>query len=94
MTTSELTGRERRKPGPAPRQAFVWVWLPGATRPVVVGRLDVRATRSGGLLNDFASMVTFTYGASYLRRAGAISLYSPELPLRAGRQEPRPGGQW
>jgi serine/threonine-protein kinase HipA len=23
-----------------PRQAFVWVWLPGAADPVVAGRLD------------------------------------------------------
>ncbi len=91
MTTSESTGREGKDPGPPPRQAFVWVWLPGATTPVVAGRLDVRATRSGGLLNDAVSIVTFTYGASYLRRVDAIALYTPELPLHAGRHEPRPG---
>lgn len=91
MTTFERTGRERREWGPTPRQAFVWVWLPGATTPVVAGRIDVQTTRSSGLLDDGAPVVTFTYGASYLHRDEAISLYTPELPLRAGRQEPRPG---
>jgi serine/threonine-protein kinase HipA len=23
-----------------PREAFVWIWLPGAAEPVVAGRLD------------------------------------------------------
>src|SRR5690606_25431760 len=54
-------------------EAFVWVWLPGATQPVVAGRLDQDGAR-----------LLFTYGASYRRRADAISLYEPELPLREG----------
>ncbi len=54
-------------------EAFVWVWLPGATEPVVAGRLDA----SDGL-------VTFTYGKSYLDRREAIPLYLPELPLESG----------
>lgn len=57
--------------------AFVWVWLPGTTEPVVAGRLD-----DDGRLN------AFTYGRSYLGRAGAIPLYEPELPLRSGPQVP------
>lgn len=90
-TSSATTSRKRRDPGPQPRQAFVWVWLPGATEPAVAGRLDVRATRSGGLVNDIRSTITFTYGTSYLARLDAISLYLPELPLRPGRQEPMAG---
>jgi serine/threonine-protein kinase HipA len=65
----------------APSRAYVWVWLPGATNPVVAGRLD--AVRGG--------YFTFTYGRSYLARDEAISLYEPELPLRRGPIEPPPG---
>lgn len=53
-----------------PQQAFVWVWLPGATEPVVAGRLDPT-----GLTVDF------TYGRTYLEREDAVPLYLPELPL-------------
>jgi serine/threonine-protein kinase HipA len=60
--------------------AFVWVWLPGATEPVVAGRLD---QEDGRLL--------FTYGASYRRRKDAIALYEPELPLREGTIAPGNG---
>jgi serine/threonine-protein kinase HipA len=63
-----------------PTGAFVWVWLPGATEPVVAGRLDPDGKR-----------LTYTYGASYRRNGGAIPLYAPELPLREGTIEPAPG---
>ena len=63
-----------------PRGAFVWVWLPGRTEPVVAGRLEAVADR-----------YVFTYGRSYLMRPGAVALYSPELPLRQGVIEPRLG---
>jgi len=53
--------------------AFVWIWLPGETEPVVAGQL----TRDEGNL-------IFNYGKSYLARKNAISLYEPELPLQAG----------
>src|SRR5271154_7528198 len=56
-----------------PTEAFVWVWLPGETTPVVAGRLFI----SGDLL-------LFNYGRSYLARNNAIALYDPELPLRSG----------
>jgi len=56
-----------------PTEAFVWVWLPGATTPVVAGRLA--AERDG---------IVFNYGRSYLARKDAIPLYEPELPLRPG----------
>ncbi len=54
-------------------EAFVWIWLPGATKPVVAGRLDQEGER-----------LLFTYGASYRRRQSAISIYEPELPLQEG----------
>jgi serine/threonine-protein kinase HipA len=54
-------------------EAFVWMWLPGATEPVVAGRLDQDGER-----------LLFTYGASYRRRENSISVYDPELPLKEG----------
>ncbi|NRG17233.1 type II toxin-antitoxin system HipA family toxin [Rhizobiales bacterium] len=54
-------------------EAFVWVWLPGATAPVVAGRLHAHD-----------GLVTFNYGKSYLDRPEAMPLYLPELPLRSG----------
>jgi serine/threonine-protein kinase HipA len=55
------------------KEAFVWIWLPGGTKPVVAGRL----TASGEYL-------VFNYGRSYLARTNAISIYEPELPLKSG----------
>ncbi len=59
------------------REAFVWIWLPDATTPVVAGRLEADN-----------GTVLFNYGKSYLERVNdrppAISIYEPELPLRAG----------
>lgn len=58
-------------------EAFVWIWLPNETRPVVAGKLEAE--------NDF---IHFNYGKSYLERINdktpAIPVYEPELPLRAG----------
>lgn len=54
----------------APTEAYVWIWLPDATEPVVGGRLD----RSEG-------RYVFSYGRSYLERADAVAIYEPELPL-------------
>lgn len=54
-------------------EAYVWVWLPGATEPVVCGKLE----SNGGLLH-------FNYGRSYLNRDNSISIYEPELPLQSG----------
>lgn len=62
------------------QEAYVWVWLPGSTQPVVAGRL-YRADAS--LQRCF-----FTYGRSYLERDNAIPLSPLELPLRTGEQEP------
>lgn len=59
------------------QEAFVWVWLPEQTQPVVAGRL---AADNGHL--------HFNYGQSYLERlasgAPVIPIYLPELPLQAG----------
>jgi serine/threonine-protein kinase HipA len=54
-------------------EAFVWIWLPGATEPVVSGKL----TTDGDKL-------VFNYGKSYLNRKNAISVYDAELPLKPG----------
>ena len=59
------------------KEAFVWIWLPGETEPVVAGRLEAD--------ND---NIFFNYGKSYLERIGdstpAMAIYEPELPLTAG----------
>ena len=58
---------------PDATEAFVWIWLPGATEPVVAGRLVQDGDR-----------LIFAYGASYRRRKDAIPIYVPELPLQKG----------
>ena len=59
------------------KEAFVWIWLPGETEPVVAGRLEADNGH-----------YPFNYGRSYLDRIHdnqpAISIYEPELPLTAG----------
>jgi serine/threonine-protein kinase HipA len=63
-----------------PTEAYVWIWLPGATQPVVAGRLQATA-----------DIIDFNYGRGYLDRDDAIALYLPELPLEPGRIPPLPG---
>ncbi len=60
-----------------PKQAFVWIWLPGETDPIVAGRLQ----RDG-------EIYTFTYGRSYLSRRNSLPIYTPELPLERGTISP------
>ena len=55
-------------------EAYVWIWLPNETQPVVAGRI---AQQGDGRL-------VFNYGQSYLARKNAIAIYAPELPLQAG----------
>lgn len=60
------------------KEAYVWIWLPNETDPVVAGKIEV----DGGKL-------MFNYGKSYLERINdtdkpAISLYEEELPLKEG----------
>lgn len=54
-------------------EAYVWVWLPDATEPIVAG-----------MLSKQGQQLVFNYGRSYLARPDAIALYAPELPLLAG----------
>ena len=54
-------------------EAYVWVWLPDATQPVVAG-----------LLSRQGQQLVFNYGRTYLARSDAIALYAPELPLQSG----------
>jgi len=63
-----------------PTSAFVWIWLPDATEPVVCGRLEHVDGRIG-----------FVYARSYLDRADVVPIYEPELPLRRGYQYPASG---
>lgn len=56
-----------------PTTAFVWIWLPASTAPVVAGRIDLDS-----------GIHTFTYGRSYRARRDAMPIYLPELPLERG----------
>lgn len=56
-----------------PKELYVWIWLPGETKPVVAGKLTAHGTT-----------YIFNYGRSYLGRDNAISIYDAELPLRQG----------
>lgn len=60
--------------------AFVWVWLPGSTEPVVAGAV----TQVGDELR-------FNYGRSYLQRADSIPLQPDGLPLVPGAHRPPVG---
>lgn len=71
----------RPAPAAAPTEAFVWIWLPGQTTPVVAGRLAKAADGT----------YAFNYGQSYLARTNAISLYERELPLQTGALPLLPG---
>jgi len=55
------------------KEAYVWIWLPDATEPVVAGKLEYHE-----------KFIHFNYGKSYLARSNALSIYEPELPLQAG----------
>ena len=62
MTTSDRPGRIQASNSTHPREAFVWVWLPTATEPVVAGRLDVNG-----------EITLFTYG----RSQNALTMRAP-----------------
>jgi serine/threonine-protein kinase HipA len=67
----------------APDEAYVWIWLPETTAPVVAGRIS----REGGIYS-------FNYGRSYLARNDAIPIYLPELPLQRGMLVPHLRSSW
>ncbi len=58
-------------------EAYVWMWLPQALTPVVVGKMV--------LLNE---RYHFNYGRSFLTRADAMALSPFELPLKTGTFSP------
>jgi serine/threonine-protein kinase HipA len=53
--------------------AYVWIWLPGYTKPIVAGKLNVEG-----------NSLIFNYGQTYLDNVNAITLYDKELPLKSG----------
>lgn len=61
----------------AAKKAYVWIWLPGQTEPVVAGKIEKQH-----------HLHVFTYGQSYRNRKEAISLSPFELPLQSGTFEP------
>jgi serine/threonine-protein kinase HipA len=61
-------------------EAYVWIWLPGQTTPVVAG-----------ILVRIDDQLIFNYGRSYLARKDAIPIYDTELPLRPGALPLLPG---
>jgi len=63
-----------------PGNAFVWVWLPEETEPVIAGQI----------IREEVGF-SFLYGQSYLRRDNAIALSLDELPLTTGQQAPLKG---
>ena len=54
-------------------EAFVWIWLPNETEPVIAGKLTAED-----------NFLIFNYGKKYLERSSAISIYDTELPLQSG----------
>jgi serine/threonine-protein kinase HipA len=65
---------------PQQDEAYVWIWLPGATQPVVTGRISRQGER-----------LSVNYGQSYLDRPEAIPIFEPELPLQRGLISPAAG---
>ncbi|WP_163560996.1 HipA domain-containing protein [Halomonas sp. NO4] len=63
------------------QRAYVWIWLPGQTSPVVAGLVE----------RDDQDRYRFAYGRRFLAREDAISLCPGELPLRPGSQETADG---
>ena len=60
------------------KDAYVWIWLPNETQPVVAGKIEADDDK-----------LRFNYGKSYLERIHdsnnpAMSIYEEELPLKAG----------
>ena len=65
---------------PQQDEAYVWIWLPEATQPVVAGRISRHGER-----------LSFNYGQSYLDRPEAVPIFEPELPLQRGLISPAAG---
>ena len=54
------------------KEAYVWMWLPTALEPTVIGKMVLAEGK-----------YHFTYGKSYLTRTDALTLSPMELPLSA-----------
>jgi serine/threonine-protein kinase HipA len=63
-------------------ELYAWLWLPGATQPVVCGRLFVDGER-----------LDFVYGRSYRARKDAIALMPERMPLTGEPFRARRNGQ-
>lgn len=70
--------------GSSPSRAYVWVWLPGATSPIVAGVLADAGEQFQG-----ERVFMFRYARSYLANPQAISLWVEELPLSDEPLDPR-----
>ena len=81
MTSNHGPNSDPYNDPPNNKEAFVWIWLPDETAPVVAGRLEADSS-------DGRGNILFNYGKSYLERINdqspAIPVYEPELPMRAG----------
>ncbi|WP_334150397.1 type II toxin-antitoxin system HipA family toxin [Hyphomicrobium sp.] len=80
MTSKKEAAKPARPPEEAPKEVFVWLWLPDETEPVIAGRIETDGKRQ-----------VFNYGRSYLGKRGALPIYEPELPLKLGVIEPMAG---
>ena len=61
-------------------EAFVWIWLPDETKPVLCGKLQQKSEE-----------LQFFYGKRYLAGRNSISLDIREMPLEGGVFRPRIG---
>lgn len=68
---------------PGNKEAYVWLWLPGATEPVVCGK--VAADQGTNAVHRFI------YGRSYRELANAIPLLPANLPLSEDEHTTRRG---
>lgn len=69
---------------PGHTEAYVWIRRPGATEPVVCGKVAAR-----GKTRD--AVHRFVYGRSYRQLDSAMPLLPHALPIRAGEQPSRRG---
>ena len=66
---------------PSPTACFAYMTLPGEIAPVVAGRFELTADRTG------TPVGRFIYGRSYLARREAVAIDPVELRLSTGTFE-------